>query len=92
MQVELTPQLAAMVRDKVDGDRYKTASDVVEDALRLLEERDRLQRLRAALAIGDEQIERGETVPFTPGLLERLRRRAMFDACAGTPIPDDVTP
>lgn len=41
MNVSLTPQLTALVRRKVKSGLYGSASEVVRDALRLMEERDR---------------------------------------------------
>ena len=60
MNVSLTPRLETMVREKVESGLYNNASEVVREALRSMEERDRIQRLHAALAIGDEQYARGE--------------------------------
>lgn len=92
MNVTITPQLDAMIRQKVERGLYPTASDVVLAALRLMEERDRgLQTLRAAVAVGVEQIERGETVPYTSELMERLKHEAEEDARQGKPIDDAVT-
>jgi len=42
LNVNLTPKLEALVREKVAGGLYNNASEVVRDALRLMEERDRL--------------------------------------------------
>ncbi|MBA3417080.1 MAG: methyltransferase domain-containing protein [Chloroflexia bacterium] len=39
-----------MIRAKIDNGTFHDASDVVSEALRLMEERDRLDRLRAAMA------------------------------------------
>ena len=61
MNVTLPPQFEAMLEEKVTSGRYADASEVIQEALRLLDERDRLQHLRAALAIGLEQIERAKT-------------------------------
>jgi antitoxin ParD1/3/4 len=47
MNVSLTPELEQLVQDKVRSGRYNSASEVVREALRLLEERDRLRELRA---------------------------------------------
>jgi hypothetical protein len=58
----------------------------------LQEERDRLERLRAAVVAGFDQAERGETVPYTSELMERLKREATEAALAGKPIPDEVKP
>ena len=62
MNVSLTEQLADFVKAKVSSGRYTSSSEVVREALRLLEARDRteaekLQYLRAAwqegIASGD---------------------------------------
>lgn len=46
MNVNLTPQLEEMVRAKVSSGLYTSASEVVREALRLMEERDRLREAR----------------------------------------------
>lgn len=43
LNVNLTPELEAMVRDKVASGHYGSASEVVREALRLMEERDQLR-------------------------------------------------
>ncbi len=40
MNVSLTPELEALVKEKIRGGLYQTASEVVRDALRLLKQRD----------------------------------------------------
>ncbi|RUL86979.1 type II toxin-antitoxin system ParD family antitoxin [Tautonia sociabilis] len=66
MNISLTNELEEFVREKVASGRYLTASEVVREALRLLEERDRLHELRLKQLQGDinlglEQLERGES-------------------------------
>jgi antitoxin ParD1/3/4 len=46
MNVNLTPQLEALVRSKVTSGLYTSASEVVREALRLLEEQDRLKQFK----------------------------------------------
>ena len=92
MNVSLTPQLEAFVRSKVESGRYNNASEVMREALRLLEARDRLDRLRAAIAVGDAQIARGEVEEWTPDFVERLLQEAAEEERAGVPISDDVLP
>jgi antitoxin ParD1/3/4 len=46
MNVSLTKELEALVADKVKTGRYLSASEVVREALRLLEERDRIKEMR----------------------------------------------
>ena len=43
MNVNLTPQLEELVRAKVASDMYTSASEVVRQALRLMDEQDRLR-------------------------------------------------
>jgi antitoxin ParD1/3/4 len=76
MNVTLPPDLEELVKRKVGEGGYRDASAVVEAALRLLEERDALERLRAELRIGFEQFERGEVVEYTPGYMERKLRES----------------
>ena len=40
MNVSLTPELEKLVKDRVRGGLYQTASEVVREALRLLKQRD----------------------------------------------------
>ncbi len=74
LNVNLTPKLEDMVRQKVAGGLYNNASEVVRDALRLMEERDRLnaaklEALRQDIAIG---LNSGPPVPVD---IEDIKRR-----------------
>ena len=68
-----------IVQSLMQGGRYASEDEVIDEALRLLEERDeqaKLDHLRREVAIGIEQIARGETAPFDPqATLERVRSR-----------------
>ncbi len=46
MNISLTPQLEELVKRKVASGLYSSASEVMREALRLLEERDRLHAMR----------------------------------------------
>lgn len=65
--VSLTSHLDDFVEQSVSSGQYQNASEVIRDALRLLEERKReqerkLERLRQAVAEGFAEIDRGEYV------------------------------
>jgi antitoxin ParD1/3/4 len=67
MNVHLTPQLESLVRKKVKTGRYNSASEVVREALRLLEEHDRIRaahltQLRNRIDEGLASLDRGEGV------------------------------
>jgi antitoxin ParD1/3/4 len=67
MNVSLTPELENLVNEKVKSGLYNSASEVVREGLRLIQEQDELKRirrdeLRREIMRGKEQIERGEFV------------------------------
>jgi antitoxin ParD1/3/4 len=67
MNVSLTPELEKFVAVKVDSGRYTSASEVVREALRVLEEHDRLRASQLAafnLELGHRlaSLDRGERV------------------------------
>jgi putative addiction module CopG family antidote len=65
MKIELKPRLERLAREKVDAGLYSDISDVVDEAFRLLEQRDaKLQTLRDALEKGRHDIGdgRGTTI------------------------------
>jgi len=64
MNVSLTPELEAFVRAKVEGGRYNNASEVVRDALRRMEQAERLYEeklawLKSELQKGQDDIDAG---------------------------------
>ena len=93
MAVQLPPHLEAKIERLVATGQYADASDVIAQALRLLEDHDRrLQELRAILAVGEEQEERGEVVELTPALWDDIVQTALEKARAGhVPHPDVCT-
>jgi antitoxin ParD1/3/4 len=46
MNISLTPHLEELVKGKVESGLYNSVSEVIREALRLLEERDQLRELR----------------------------------------------
>ena len=79
MNVSLTPQLEELVNRKVASGLYNSASEVVREGLRLLDEQDAIRRLRIAelrkkIASGIRQAERGEVIE-SDALIKRLRAR-----------------
>jgi antitoxin ParD1/3/4 len=66
MNVSLTPQLEELVKKRVDTGLYGSASEVLREALRLLEERDRLHALRIEELRGEikKGLDSGEAVPL----------------------------
>jgi antitoxin ParD1/3/4 len=76
MSVNLTPHVEDLIRQKVAAGPYCSADEVIEEALWALEERDRLARLRSAIAVGDAQLAHGEGIPYTANLMDAIEREA----------------
>jgi antitoxin ParD1/3/4 len=78
--VTLTPELERIVQDQVASGKYATATDVIGDGLRLRAEKDRLTQarvedLRREIAVGIEQLARGEYTSYDEGCLADLVER-----------------
>jgi antitoxin ParD1/3/4 len=68
--INLTDQLDRFVKRQISSDRYSNASEIVRDALRLLEEREqereaKLKALRRAARQGFDQIDQGRGIKLT---------------------------
>ena len=67
MAIHLTPEFERLIENKVKSGTYKSASDVIAEALRLLEQRDRIFAdsnvgVRAKIEQGWQSAQRGELV------------------------------
>ena len=88
MNVHLTPELEQLVQTKVQSGRYNSASEVVREALRLMEQRDevrsiQLQELRNRMdrALGQSARREGtDGEEFMQGLLNDLDARSVRSA------------
>lgn len=76
MNVNLTPQLEELVRAKVESGLYGSASEVVREALRLMDEQDRiraakLEQLRAEVRRG---LDSGQSQAWDAAQIKRQAR------------------
>ena len=93
MEITLTPEAEAVVRQKVSDGRFASAAEVVEAAVKLLDERDRLEYLRALLRETEQQVQEGKTVEWSSDLHRQWRREAQDGIRQGVITPDpDVWP
>ncbi len=81
MNISLTPQLEKLVKSKVESGLYGSASEVMREALRLLEERDRrhtlrVEELRAEIKKG---LDSGKPTALDVGAI-KARSRKRLDA------------
>ncbi len=83
MNVHLTPELEQLVQSKVQSGRYNSASEVVREALRLMEHKDeiraaQMQKLRSRIDQALGEADRGEGADgeqFMQNLIEDLDTR-----------------
>ena len=76
MNISLTPKLEKLVNDRVKSGLYTSASEVIREALRLLDSRDRgmTQQLRADAEAGLRQLDAGQSRPFDDNAVERIKK------------------
>jgi antitoxin ParD1/3/4 len=81
MNINLTPQLEALVRQKVASGHYSSASEVVREALRLMEREDQIQAAKLGQLRRDiqEGLESGPAGRLDVDVIKR-RGRARLDA------------
>jgi antitoxin ParD1/3/4 len=78
MNISLNPHFEELVKGKVESGLYNSVSEVMREALRLLEERDQLRDLRLEVLRRDIQtgMDSGEATPLDiEGIKSRGRKR-----------------
>jgi putative addiction module CopG family antidote len=87
MDVRLTPDQEAFIRQAIETGRFGRPEDAVEEALSLWEERERTRtEILAAIDTAEASLARGEGRPITPQSMRELanevnqRGRARFES------------
>ncbi len=77
MNVNLTPQLEDMVRQKVASGLYASASEVVREALRLMEDQDQVRASKLAQLRQDirDGLNSGDPTPWNPEEIKQEGRK-----------------
>jgi antitoxin ParD1/3/4 len=87
MNVSLTPELERLVTRKVESGLYQSASEVIRQGLRLLDDQDRLRELhlvemRKKIQAGLDQLDRGEGIPGDQVYAEMKKKSVEFRKAA----------
>lgn len=77
MSITIEPDLEEFVQQELARGEYRDASDLVSEALRLLQQKRRHDALREEIRIGLEQAERGEVAPLDMEEIRAEVRRRM---------------
>lgn len=81
MNISLSPHFENFVAEILATGRFKSRSEIVREALRLLEEREtRLMALRREIQAGRDS---GEPVAYDPDAIKRLGQAALGKRAAG---------
>ncbi|CAN5564698.1 hypothetical protein BH09CHL1_BH09CHL1_19680 [soil metagenome] len=72
--IPLSEQDIELIQEYIDLGRFENPSEVVHAALSAFDDQERLAALRAAIAEGDAELERGEYVEWTPTYSRDLLR------------------
>jgi len=77
MNINLTPSLEKMVRDKVKSGLYTSASEVIREALRLMAEQDSIRQAKMDLLRQDIHagMESGPAVVWNPEEVKKAGRK-----------------
>jgi antitoxin ParD1/3/4 len=87
MHISLTPELEAIIKEKVSSGLYNNASEVIREALRFMKTNEelinqmKLDHLRSKLAEGERDLAEGRYTELKPEELsdhfQRIRSRAI---------------
>ncbi len=93
MHVNLSPEMESFVKSKVATGFYGNATEVIRDALRRMQAEDgRVAAWKAAVKVGDDQLDRGEGIAYTAATLKEIAESAIDTLHSGEPMDPDVLP
>jgi antitoxin ParD1/3/4 len=93
MHVNLSPEMEGFIQGKVASGFYGNATEVIRDAIRRMQaEETRIAAWQAALRRGDDQLDRGEGIPYSANTLNDITTSARSAMHSGQPMDPDVLP
>lgn len=93
MQINLPPEMETFIKDKVASGSYGDAADVIGDALRRMQaEESRVHAWHAAIRKGDDELNRGEGIAYTPETLSDITKAAVSSMHSNQPLDPDILP
>jgi antitoxin ParD1/3/4 len=93
MHLKLSSEMENYIKGKVASGYYGNATEVIRDAIRRMQaEESRVTAWQSAVKLGDEQIERGEGIAYTPERLNVITARAKALMHSDEPMDANVLP
>jgi antitoxin ParD1/3/4 len=93
MHVNLSPEMEGFIKNKVSSGFYGNATEVIRDAIRRMQaEESRVAAWQAAIKKGDDQLDRGEGIAYSPETLNDITQCAIGAMHSSQPMSPDVLP
>lgn len=93
MHINLSPEMESYIKGKVSSGFYGNATEVIRDAIRRMQaDEDRRSAFRAAVAIGDAELDRGKGIDYNKTVLDEITNEALQDIHSEKLIDPDVCP
>ena len=93
MHINLSTEMELFIKSRVTSGLYGNATEVIRDAIRRMQaEENRITAWQTAIKQGDEQLDRGEGIPYSPQILEDITQSAISTMHSGKPMDPDVLP
>ena len=85
MNISLTPELEDLINEKVKSGLYNSASEVIRESLRLLQEQDLLKQirrdeLRREIMLGVDQVRSGEYIEVKASEMDAFAEKLIAEA------------
>ncbi len=92
MNIALPPHIQRFVEQEVESGRFENEQQVIVTALESMADDRRIdpEVLQGLIAEPLAQVERGETIPWSNDLMDRLSREAESNAKRGHQVSDDI--
>jgi len=93
ISINLSPEIEGYLHSKIVAGFYSDESGVIMDAIsRMKLEDDKIFALKSAVKIGDEQLQNGGGIIYTPERLEKITEMAFAGLASGKKVNSDVKP
>lgn len=93
MHINLSPEMETFIKGKVSSGFYGNATEVIRDAIRRMQaEEGRVSAWRAALKKGDDDLDAGQSVPYTAATLDDITQSAKKAMNSAQAVDADVLP
>jgi antitoxin ParD1/3/4 len=93
MHINLSPEMETFIKGKVASGFYGNATEVIRDAIRRMQaEEGRVSTWKAALKVGDDELDAGQSVPYNPATLDDITQSAKKAMHSAQAMGADVLP